>query len=128
MNVKIISANVMAVLTKEKENYIEVCLRVWETRKSLVGIVAKVGLDDTGFFSFAKRPYLLWGSPQPSVKCVSAVKRPGHKADHSPPSSAEFRMSRATPVLCPECLNGLYICYCAFGNAGVIEQRHYLLL
>jgi hypothetical protein len=39
----------MAVLSKEKENYIEVWLRVWENRKSLDGIVARLGLDDTGF-------------------------------------------------------------------------------
>jgi len=62
-NVTIISADAMAVLSKEEENYVELWLEVWENRKSLVGIVARLGLDDTGFFSSAKRRYLLWGTP-----------------------------------------------------------------
>jgi len=115
-------------IDKRKEGYVEVWLRVWENRKSLLRIVARLGLDDTGFFSSAKRPYLLWGTPQPSVKCVPAVKRPEPEADHSPPSGAKFRMSRATPVLSRECFNGLYSCYCAFGTAGVVQLRHYFLL
>jgi hypothetical protein len=49
MNVTIISADAMAVLSKEKENYIEVWFRVWENRKSLVGILARLGLDNTWF-------------------------------------------------------------------------------
>ena len=86
--------------------------------KSLVGIVARLGLDDTGFFSSAKRPYLLWGTPSLLLN-VPVVKRPEREADHSPPSSATFRIIRATPLLCHECLSGLYSCYCAFGSAGL---------
>jgi hypothetical protein len=50
MNATIISLDAMAVLSKENENYIEVWLRVWENRKSLVGIVVRAGLGDTWFY------------------------------------------------------------------------------
>jgi hypothetical protein len=37
---------------------------------------------------------------QPPFQGVPAVKRPGHEARHSPPSSAEVKRSGAIPPLC----------------------------
>jgi hypothetical protein len=58
--------------------------------KSGVRIPAGVGI----FLDTVSRPSL--GSTQPPIQwvrgCLSlGVKRPGHEADHSPPSSAEVR-------------------------------------
>jgi hypothetical protein len=64
-----------------------------------VSIATGYGLDDQGvgvrvpaggrIFSSSCRPDRLWGSL--SLLWVARVKRPGHEADHSPPTSAEVK-------------------------------------
>jgi hypothetical protein len=78
-----------------------------KSRDSSVGIVTGYGLDDRGsggsfpeggwkFFSSPPRPERLWG-PLSLLSSgywgglSSGVKRPGGKADHSPPSSPEVK-------------------------------------
>jgi hypothetical protein len=75
---------------------------VW-SRDSIVSLATGYGLHDTGgqslspgraknfLFSTSSRPDM--GSTQPPIRWVlgalsPAVKRPGHEADHSPPTSA----------------------------------------
>jgi hypothetical protein len=48
------------------------------------------------FLSSPPRPDRLWGPTKPPIQWVLGalslvVKRPGHEADHSPPSSAEVK-------------------------------------
>jgi hypothetical protein len=74
------------------------------SRDSSVGIATGYGMDDGGFesrqglgiflFATASRPAL--GPTQPPIQSVPGtlslgVKRPGHEADLSPPSSAEVK-------------------------------------
>jgi hypothetical protein len=84
------------------------------SRDSSVGITTGYGLDDRGvgvrvpvvknfYFSTLSRPAL--GSTQPPIQWVpgalsAGVKRPGRKADHSSPASAEVKnmwMYTSTP-------------------------------
>jgi hypothetical protein len=74
------------------------------SQDSVVGIATGYGLDDRGvivrvpvgsrIFSTLSRPAL--EPTQPSIQWVLGalslgVKRPGHEADHSPPTSAEVK-------------------------------------
>jgi hypothetical protein len=59
-------------------------------------------------FSTASRPTP--GPTQPPIQLLSRalspwIKRPGHGADHSPPTSAEVKTSGAIPPLPPEGLS-----------------------
>jgi hypothetical protein len=73
-----------------------------KSRDSAVGIATCNGLDDRGvgvqvpigsrIFSSPSRPDRLWGPIQRVPGALSpGVKRPGHEADHSPPTSAEVK-------------------------------------
>jgi hypothetical protein len=58
-----------------------------------VGIRGLIGLR---IVSSTRCPDRLWGSPKPSLHCVTTaispgVKRPGREADHSLPTSAEVK-------------------------------------
>jgi hypothetical protein len=64
------------------------------------------GLDGPGsipsnarILSFPRRLGRIWGPTQPPIQWAQGaispeVKRPGREADHSPPSSAEFKNGR----------------------------------
>jgi hypothetical protein len=80
----------------------------------LSGTALGHGVDDWGFesrqglemfiFTTASRPVL--GSTQPPIQWVPGaisrgVKRPGRKADHSPPSSAEVKECVEIYLHCP---------------------------
>jgi hypothetical protein len=77
-----------------------------KSRDSLVGIALGYGLDDRvlgfdhrlelGIFLFATVSRTALGTTQPPIQLVPRtlpleVKLPGREADHSPPSSAEFK-------------------------------------
>jgi hypothetical protein len=74
---------------------------ITRSRNSVVGIATGYGLDYRGvgvpspgrvknfLFSMASRPAL--GPTQPPIQWVRGVKRPGHEADHSLPTSAEVK-------------------------------------
>jgi hypothetical protein len=60
------------------------------SRDSSVGIALDYGLDDRGsrVRFLAKCPEWLWGPPSLLSDRYQVVRRPGHEADHSIPSSA----------------------------------------
>jgi hypothetical protein len=81
-------------------------LRVYWSRGSVVGIGTGYGPDDRGvgfwvpvgsrIFSSPHRPDRLWGPPnliynRYRLLFSRGIKRPGSKAYHSPPASAEFK-------------------------------------
>jgi hypothetical protein len=51
-----------------------------------VGVWVPVG---SRIFSMSSRPTL--GPTQPPIRWVPGLKRPGHEADHSPPTTAEIK-------------------------------------
>jgi hypothetical protein len=71
------------------------------SRDSVVGIATGYWADDRGvgvrvpvvarIFSSPRRSDRLWGLTQPPIQWVPGVKRPGCKADHSPPTSAKVK-------------------------------------
>jgi hypothetical protein len=71
-------------------------------RDSSVGIATGYGMDDRGvgvrvpvesrIFTSRYRPARLWGPIQWVLKALSpGLKRPGHDADQSPPTSSEIK-------------------------------------
>jgi hypothetical protein len=71
--------------------------KIYKSRERLVGIATDCGLDNRMMevgIPAVSRPAL--GPTQPHIHWVQGalflgVKRPGSEADHSPPSSAEFK-------------------------------------
>jgi hypothetical protein len=69
-----------------------------ESQDSSVGIATGYGLDGSEvgvrvpvwsiIFSSLRRPDRFWGPPNLISNGYRRVKRPGHEADHSPPTSA----------------------------------------
>jgi hypothetical protein len=64
-----------------------------EKKKSILIFYNILHLDGGGweFFSSPPRPERLWGQPSLQSNGCLGVKRPGRKADHSPPPSAGFK-------------------------------------
>jgi hypothetical protein len=106
-------------------------------RDSSVGIATGYGLDDRcvglrvpvrsrSLFS-TRRPDLFWGS----IQWVPGVKRLGHEADYSPPSSGQERWSYPPYVFMPQCLINeaqgqlylhLYVCVCEAAQNSIIPS------
>jgi hypothetical protein len=97
--------------------------RKYESRDSAVGIATGYGLDGRGIgvpspgrgkislFSTSSRP--VPGPTEASTQWVPGdispgVKRPGRKADHSPPSSAEVKKGGARPSPPPHHMSSWY--------------------
>jgi hypothetical protein len=55
-------------------------------------------LQEQEILSSPQCPDRLWGPPSGGEALPPGVKRPGREADHSPPSSAEFKSGGAIPL------------------------------
>jgi hypothetical protein len=69
-------------------------------RASAVGIATGLKLEGQGVrvrvqvwrrFLLSMSPRLVVGPIQPPIQQLPGVKRPGHEADHSPPTSAKVK-------------------------------------
>jgi hypothetical protein len=101
------TAHILCIYGPNHNPQVHNTLSLWHTLSYcllLSGIALGYGLDDRGFesrqrlgiflFTSASRPAL--GPTQPPIRWVTVasslgVKRPGRKADHSPPPSAEAK-------------------------------------
>jgi hypothetical protein len=65
------------------------------------GLYDRGSIPGRGWDFFSSSPLPDLGPTQPPIQCVPEVKQPGREADHSPPSSSEFKNAwsyTSTPI------------------------------